>query len=237
MKKAIIFLDFNGTIDDITLRGGRKFVYGLQQFSKLYNNNVDIVIITTSKPGKKENEVKQDIDSVLFMLPLTVREKFKFLIQSNNTDIDKIEFSSYSTPTYIKEENLSSSSSSKKEGVELFLQKYDKSNSYSTCVFVGDSETLDLPMIDANVGNREKYFILTNKRKMPKNIDGTYKVSLDPNHSIYKNGQLDIPENLRILQTSTNSYGTGLGLLVLSEYLVQKEKREKTKGSENGRSM
>ena len=63
MKKVIIFLDFNGTIDDITLRGGRKFVYGLQQFSKLYNNNVDIVIITTSKPGKKENEVKIIITS------------------------------------------------------------------------------------------------------------------------------------------------------------------------------
>ena len=237
MKRAIIFLDFNGTIDDITLRGGRKFVYGLQQFSKLYNNNVDIVIITTSKPGKKENELKQDIDNVLFMLPITVREKFKYLIQSNNIDIDRIEFSSYSTPTYIKEKNLSNFSSSKREGVELFLQKYDKDCSYSTCVFVGDSETLDLPMIDANVGNREKYFILTNKRKMPQNLIGAYKMSLSPDKPIYKNGKLDLPNNLRILQTSTNSYGTGLGLFVLSEYLTQKGKREKTKGNENGKCL
>ena len=44
MKKAVIFLDYNDTFDDIGLDKGKVFICALKRLVRLYNKNIDIVI-------------------------------------------------------------------------------------------------------------------------------------------------------------------------------------------------
>ena len=55
MKKAIVFIDYNDTVDDINKRGGEVFKAGVKKFLRCFNNNADFVIITASKAGKYED--------------------------------------------------------------------------------------------------------------------------------------------------------------------------------------
>lgn len=222
MKKAIVFIDYNDTVDDINKRGGEVFKAGVKKFLRCFNNNADFVIITASKAGQHEEELKEELTEFLFKIG-SLSKHFKFLIQSASTTIDKIHYEG-GVATFEKVKNLKADFSDKKRGVESFLNYLDRNNEITTCVFIGDSEKIDLPMMSADVGNREKFFIhATSTRKaMLKGFENTtYRLSFHPNAKLFydKGGNFTLPNDLKIVKTSPKSYGVGKGLEVLSAYL------------------
>lgn len=229
MKKAVVFIDYNDTIDDINRRGGNMFKCGMRKFLRCFNDNVDFVFITASKVGQHEEELKEELAEFLFKLG-SLSKYFKFLIQSNSTTVDRIDHTN-NLATFEKIKDLNADFYDKKSGVENFLKFFDKNNEVTTCVFIGDSEKIDLPMMFSDIGKREKFFIhATSTRKaMIKGFENTtYRISFHPNAKMFydKNGNFSLPNNLNMIKTSTKSYGVGKGLEALSAYL-EREKSER----------
>lgn len=226
MKKAIVFIDYNDTVDDINKRGGNMFKHGMRSFLRCFHDNADFVIITASKVGQHEEELKEELTEFLFKMG-NLSKHFKFLIQSNSTTVDKIDHEN-GVATFEKVKDLKADFRDKKSGVESFLKFFDKNNEITTCVFIGDSEKIDLSMMNAEVGKREKFFIhATSTRKaMLKGFENTtYRLSFHPSAKLFydKDGNFALPNDLKIIKTSTKSYGVGKGLEALSAYLEREK--------------
>ena len=234
MKKAVIFLDYNGTIEDILDRGGKVFNNGISKFIKHFDGKVDIGIITSAKANRPENknktevELKQELTTLISILPNFVARHFKFLLQSSLKKLDNISVDDFNRTTFQPVEYINFLSTSKKEGVQNFLNFLDKDGNISTCVFVGDSIELDLPMLEADVGTREKYFIFPapTKKHVKLDDDITYKLSFNPNakYVFKQENNNNFPKDLKIIRTATKSYGVGKAFEYLTEYLNLKDK-------------
>ncbi len=245
MKKALVFLDYNGTIEDILLRGGKVFNNGISKFINFFQGNVDIVIITSAKASrlenndKTENELKEELTSLFSILPPYTSKHFKFLLQSSLKKIDKIDIDNNSISFNNLPFNINGYS--KKEGVEEFLKQYDPLHEYSTCVFCGDSIVLDLPMLDANTLTQDKYFIFPapTKKHIKLNDDITYKLSFNPSKKLYYSNEENdnIPKDLKIIRTASKSYGVGKGFEYLTTYLSLKEKINTIKEKPNDKVL
>lgn len=218
MRNAVLFLDFNGTIDDINLKGGRKFTGGLNKLSAAFDE-VDIVVITAAKNLNAVKSIREEFCEMLAILPKPTRQKFKYLIESNNLFISKIDCQG-EYPKVLNAEKFCESEGNKQTGVKKFIETTKKN--YSMCIIAGDDEKIDLPMLYADV-NIPKYFIFASKRKLKNHISEIYKVNLSC-HIKTLNYAQEISQNLdrqslKIIQTSTKSYGVGVGLEVLASYL------------------
>ncbi len=231
-KKAIIFMDYNNTFDDIKNGKGYVLFYSLRKFISHFKGEVDIVVISASPCSPYEQDIKSDLKLTLTYFPSTVREKFKYLIEKNCRYISAINFNG-DVAVYSNTKQLSELDGSKKVGVETFLTNYDKSGKFSTCVFVGDSKDLDLVMLDADVGDREKYMILANSGKLKEDFAPNcpkYKLSFPLNSSLGK----DILEKVGLtkcllIKSSKQSYGVGKGFEATVSFLEEKENLENKK--------
>lgn len=222
--KAIMFLDYNGTIDDIQEHKGAIFAASLNKFIEHFDGNVEIVIITSAVPYFSGESIRPDISFTLSHFPKKLRQHFAYLIEDNCRLLSKIDATN-SYVNFFQESILSNTHGTKKNGVEHLLRKIDPKNEIHTCVFVGDSETSDLVMLDAEIGNRQKIFLLANKRLLKTN-HYVYQLSMDKslqNDHGYEMQQ-QIPKNTPfIIKTGNGSYGAGKALDAVVKYM-EKEK-------------
>lgn len=234
-KKALVFMDYNETFDDI---GGERyngfsnvFIGGIRQFCNQFDNEVEIAVITAANYQSPEASIRSDLYCTLLYLPLDIRLHFKYLIEDCSQYMSNIEFNGNDI-SYTHYQSISHFRGTKKDGVENTLKAIDSNHEITTCVFVGDSETLDLPMIDAKVGNRTKIFILANKRILKSDRYPVYKVDIQKQSQSFSYGK-DIIETINpkekeplILKTTSKSFGVGKGFQALASYIKEKD-REK----------
>ncbi len=225
-KEAIIFIDYNETFDDITNGKGNVFICALRRFIKHFDGNVRIVVITSAICKNKDLSIKDDLAFTINHLPKLIREKFCFLIEENCRYISTIN-TNQSEITFSEREILSISNGTKKDGVELTLKHIDPNNQSNLCVFAGNSEIADLVMMDANVGGRDKYFLLANRRVLKSATHPVYKLSMRPEKRLYDfsaeiTQQLGQSKNI-IIKTSCNSYGVGRGLETVTNLIKHNE--------------
>ena len=230
MKKAVIFLDYNDTFDDIGLDKGKVFICALKRLVRLYNKNIDIVVITAAKT-KDEYSIKNDLSMTLSHFPPLVREQFTQLIENNCKYISKITHDNL-MPTIGKRTILSTEDGTKKDGVEALLKKFYSEERLDACIFVGDSQTLDLVMMDADVGSAKKVFVYANKKMLKSEKYPIYKLSFGINTTKFNYAkdikQKTTGQNL-IIHSSNKSFGAGKGLEAATCILEEKHKEEKTK--------
>lgn len=223
MKKAILFIDYNGTFDDIVKGKGQVFSAGLQKFAKKFNDNVLVVVITSAK----RDEIRDDLSYTLSLIPSQISGYFSYLIEDGCRNLSCIKFVN-GVARFIDLNNLFYEKGSKREGVEMFLDRYDPSESVDTCLFAGDDEFVDSQMIDADIGNRKKVLFLACRRVLKCDIDApVYKIN-------FKEGVDKLGKELFSLvgknqkftvQTSPKSYGIGKALEVFSDYLGEIEEQ------------
>lgn len=229
-KKAIIFMDYNDTFDDVGYgKNGTSnvFISGIRQFCNHFNGNVDIAVITAASYTIPSLSIRSDLYCTLCYVPNDIRHHFKYLIEDNCQYLTRMNFDS-NYVSYTDYHSISSTKGGKKEGVENTLMAIDSRHKIGTCIFVGDSENLDLPMIDAEIGDRAKYFILANKRVL-KTQYPVYKLSPQKQAEGYSYGR-DIIESIQpptnqplIIKTTTKSFGVGKGFQALTSYLKERE--------------
>lgn len=229
-KKAIIFLDYNDTFDDVGYEKGNVFISSLKRFVKHFGGNVKIVVITSALPFSENSSIKSDLSYTLSYFPPEIKNKFKFLIEENCKYFTEI----YSTDRihFGQTCKLSDKCGSKKDGVEIFLKTFDKQNEISTCVFVGDSENADLPMLNADIGNRQKFCILANRRILKASTYPVYRLSMQPQEGkfdyakdIFQSVEKEQALKSLVIKTSNKSYGAGKGLEVVT-CLLESEGKE-----------
>ena len=225
-KRGILFLDYNGTFDDVSGLRSTIFIDGLSEFVSFYNENVDICVITSAWHSvNPEISISSDLISSLFQLPKHVRERFTFLIENNCENISAID---HRAGLHFKLLNpIPFPRGEKKDGVERLVRMIDKKGEIDTCVFAGDMKT-DAMMLEANIGNREKLFIYA-KKSLLKEYNSTvprYKLSMNPQ----KYG-LDVGKELHaeinggkklFIRTSSQCFGVGKGLHAVVSYLKHK---------------
>ncbi len=228
-KKAIVFIDYNGTFDDVENGKGKILSSGLKKLMEQFDGNLEIAVITTSPCPPYEQSIKSDLACTLTFFPTFVREKFKYLIEKNCKLISKISFDeNYVIFSNAKE--LCNFGETKKDAVEQFLKIYDKDCQVSTCIFAGDSQTRDLIMIEADVGNRDKFMILASRKVLKEDVYPNcprYKLSLTLNspagNDILAKVGLKNTKCL-IIKSSNNSYGVGKGLEAVSSLIEERER-------------
>ncbi|MBP3431903.1 MAG: hypothetical protein J6K39_03520 [Clostridia bacterium] len=220
-KKAAIFMDYNGTFDDVSEGKGYILFRELNKLDKVFDGNLEIVVITSAYAGI-EQSIRGDLFSTLSYFPEPLRNKFAYLIEEN---------SKYITPLnpnpFCERQNLNENGSTKQDGVEAFLKQYDKDGEIDTCIFVGDSIVADLQMLDSNIGNRNKIMIMATRRSLKSCGHPVYKLSMKPPADL--NLKKDIEEkvgtiNNFILHTSNYSYGVGKGIGAVAKLLEDREK-------------
>lgn len=222
-SRGLMFLDFNGTFDDVSEIRSTVFIDALKEYIDFYNGNVDICVITSALHSDNPDiSVTGDLITSLYKLPKPVREKFTFLIENQCQYVSAIDHREgmhfrLLNPTPMRK-------GEKKDGVERLVKMIGKSNEISTCIFAGDMIT-DAGMLCANIGERNKIFIYA-KKGMLKEFDPTvprYKLSLNPNKFNFDFGR-DIDEKVGptkkiFVRTSTNCFGVGKGLHAAVSYL------------------
>ena len=226
-KEAVIFLDYNETFDDIADGKGNVFIGALKRFVRHFDGNVKIVVITSALCNNSDLTIKDDLAFTLHYFPATLKEKFSYIVEENCKYITKINTEEY-RPTYQTRKVLSLNPGTKKDGVERALKTIDPKNKISTCVFAGNSEILDLDMMEANVGKRQKYFLLANRRLLKSEKYPVYRLSMEMAGSQFDyysdvKSNIGATENL-IIKTTNNSYGVGKALEVVTCLLEGKEK-------------
>lgn len=226
-NKAIIFLDYNSTFDDISENSGRVFISALKRFCKHFDNNVTIAVITSASHFPPE-EIKHDLSFTLSVLPKIIRNKFCYLIEEKYKYFSKINYENSTYPTFTPIATQDLHNGSKKDGVEFLLDMIDSSEEIKTCIFVGDSDFSDLPMLDAEIGHRQKIFLFANRKNL-KTEHAIFKISLQPsaNYSLYKElSKNESSENQFIVKTSNESFGVGKGLEHITNYFEEKERNK-----------
>jgi len=230
MKKAVVFLDYNDTFDDVGLDKGQVFICALKRLIKLYNKNIDIVVITAAKT-KDEFNIKSDLSETLSHFPPLIKERFSHLIENNCKYISRIVHDNF-MPTIGKRTVLSTLDGTKKDGVETFLKRFYFEEKLDACIFVGDSQPLDLVMMDADVGTANKVFVYANKKMLKSEKFPIYKLSFKINTTKFNYAkdiqQKTTSQNL-IIHTSNKSFGAGKGLEAATCLLEGRHKEEKTK--------
>lgn len=217
-----MFIDYNETFDDIAEGKGNVFIGALKRFIKHFDGNVKIVVITSALCNNQCLTIKEDLSFTLRYFPLQVREKFCYLIEENCKYVWQIEMDD-GVAKFHNPRILSLSNGTKKDGVERVLKHIDPQKKIGLCVFAGNSETHDLVMMDANVGGRDKYFLLANRRILKNSNYPVFKLSMQPelkqfdfSHQIIE--ELGQSKDI-IIKTSNNSYGIGKGLEVVTNIL------------------
>lgn len=230
-KKAIVFIDYNETFDDIGERYGvtsNVFVSGVRQFCRHFDDHVEFAVITAASYIDPQLSIRTDLNFTLSSMPNDIRTHFKYLVEDSCQHLSKIvidrdyvNYTNYQTISHLK--------GGKKEGVENALKAIDSKHQIDTCVFVGDSENLDLPMIDAEVGDRSKYFILTNKRVLKSEKYPVYRLSPQRQEESFSYGR-DIIDTVNpqeneplIIKSTSKSFGVGKGFQALTSYLKERE--------------
>lgn len=231
-KKAIIFLDYNETFDDVADGKGAVFIASLRRFIKYFNGEVKIAVITSAfAHTSPEISIKPDISLTLSYIPSEIRQKFCYLIEENckylsylNCSRNDIIFTSTITMSHM--------SGTKKNGVENLLNFIDPLETITTCIFAGDSEVADLPMIEAEIGNREKILLLANKRILKAERFPVYKLSMLKEKSFVSGKEiLDSKKDEKgiIIKTTPKSFGVGKGIEAVTNYLMEKDKQNREK--------
>lgn len=223
MKEAILFIDYNGTFDDIVKGKGQVFSAGIQKFAKKFDDNVSVVVITSAK----RDEIRDDLSYTLSLLPSKISGYFSYLIEDGCRNLSSIKFAN-GIAQFIDLNNLFYEKGTKREGVEMFLDRYDPDENVDTCLFAGDDEFVDSQMIDANIGSRKKVLFLACRRVLKCDIDApVYKINFK--EGVDKLGRelfSFVGENQKFaLHTSPKSYGIGKALEVFSDYVAEFEER------------
>jgi len=225
-KKAVIFLDYNETFDDIREGKGRILSSSLTRFCKSFDWRVDIVVITSAHHSNPNFSIRDDFKHTLTFFPGELRSKFKYLIEHNCKYLTPIDASSLGID-FKQPIQLPYDKGTKKDGVEVFFDTIDPTGEYTTCVFAGNCENTDFVMMDADVGSRQKYFLLANRRVLKSEKYPVYRLSMQKQERTYNHGK-DImqavgPQDSLVIKTGTKSYGVGRGLQALTSYLHEKE--------------
>lgn len=230
-KKAIVFIDYNETFDDIGERYGATsnvFVSGVRQFCKHFDDQVEFAVITAASYLDPRLSIRSDLSFTLTSMPGDIRAHFRYLVEDScqhlskiSLDRDYINYTNYQIISHLK--------GGKKEGVENTLKAIDSKHQIDTCVFVGDSEDLDLPMMNAEVGDRSKYFILANKRVLKSETYPVYRLSPQRQEESFSYGR-DIIDTVSpqeneplIIKSTSKSFGVGKGFQALTSYLKERE--------------
>lgn len=226
-KKAIIFMDYNETFDDIGDGKGYILFNELQKTFKYFDDNIDIIIITSALHNSPMFSIKNDLLATLIHFPKKIQKSFKGLIEE-----DCKVFTEINNLCYGKTRILNEHGTSKKQGVETYLQLYDKKKEIESCIFVGDSEDADLVMLDAKIEERKKFMILANKRVLKYKRHPVLKLSMntEENYKNLKNFMLDINKNNQqkdlLIKSSNHSYGAGKGFEALNLIFEEQSKNK-----------
>lgn len=230
-KQATIFLDYNETFDDIRDGKGKIFMSALSRFVAHFKGNVKIVVITAAPYNREFFNIRPEFKITMAHFPRNLRDKFAYLIEGNcqyvtplYSDYDTIEFGDA-----IELKNFGT----KKDGVEQYFRWVESKDQSSVCVFAGNNEESDLIMMDANIGDREKYFLLANRRVLKAANYPIYKLSMHrPTHTFSVVNDIlenttppitELPSEL-IIKTGAKSYGLGRGFYALSDIAKEKER-------------
>lgn len=230
-KKAVIFMDYNETFDDVSSGRGNVFSAALKRMVTFFQGNVDIIVITAALPTPTHPDfsIRSDLLCTISYLPTELQKKFTHVIEGNCQFLSPI-LQTNNSLLYGKPQLISRQKDSKKLGVELALKSLDKNHEYSTCIFVGDSEISDLEMLEADIGNREKYCLIANRRILKSDKYPIYRISFQNNPKTFNYGK-DIINQLGkentsplIIRTSNQSYGVGRGLEAITSLLEENER-------------
>ncbi len=227
-KKAIIFMDYNDTFDDVHEGKGQVFLHGLKNLIDFFNGNVEIAVITAASCNMIHNSIVSDLSYTLSLFSSPIKSKFKYLIEDSNMYLTKIN-ANQNPPLFEDCIKISSEHGTKKDGVEGLLQHIDPNKEITTCIFAGDSEKLDLIMIDAEVGNREKYLLLANRRLL-KTTHPVVRLSMGLKQQSFEFGKqiyTMLPQDKQsmfIVKTGCKSYGVGRAMEALTGFLKEKER-------------
>ncbi len=216
-KKAIIFLDYNGTFDDVNEGKGAILFHGLSKLNRVFDGNIQIVVITSAL-AQGNFSIKEDLIGTLLHFPKYLQSKFAYLIEEDCKYLSKIE------NLYFKGTRaICPHDGRKKDGVEICLKSIANRDT-THCIFVGDDEKVDLDMLNADVGNRKKIMLLANRRALSYQNHPIYKLNLNCKE-VYEDMKNFIPEscNAFIVKTTQQSYGVGKGFEAVSNW-IEKEK-------------
>lgn len=210
---AIVFLDYNDTFDDVCDSKGHVFIEAAKRFINYFQGNVQFVVVTAAPASPDYRSIKNNLSTTLNYLPF--RSKFNFLIEDSNKIFNFIssEDNTISYGVFLK----NNTTGTKADGVQELLHIIDPFKEISTIVFAGDSKE-DLVMYNADVGERNKFFIYNGKKSL-NSVSPVYSVN-NPNYSQTKdmfnafNGS-----NQGYIKTSTSSYGIAKGLDKIVSYL------------------
>lgn len=221
--RGLLFLDYNGTFDDVSSARSTIFIDALKEYIEFYNGNVDICVITSAlHSSDSEVSILDDLSASLCQLPKSVREKFTFLIENQCRYISAIDHRNGLSFRLLNP--IPMKKGEKKNGVERLVRMIDKNAEISTCVFSGDMIT-DAGMLNADIGKRNSIFIYARKGFL-KEFDPSiprYKLSLNPDNSNFNFGK-DMSEKISpsrkiFVRASTNCFGVGKGLQAVVSYL------------------
>lgn len=233
-RKGLLFLDYNGTFDDVCEQKTTVFIDALKNYISFYNGNVDICVITSAYHSDNEEiSIKGDLVHSLYQLPKPVREKFSFFIENKCQYFSAIDHREGLKFNLLNSTPLNPLGGEKKDGVEILTRMIDKDNQIQTCVFAGDMIS-DARMLSADVGEKEKLFIFA-KKGILKEFDESvprYKLSLNPSKLNLDLGK-DIADRIYptkkiFISTSSQSFGVGKGLNAVVAYLKYKDSLPKT---------
>ncbi len=229
-KRALLFLDYNETFDDVCEDKGNIFFAALKRFVKHFDGNVEIAVITSAYDifGNEEQSIKYDLLYTMTLFPQELKSLFKYLIEGNSMYLTKIDVEGKDIRLE-QPQTLSLSFGKKDDGVELALKTIDPQHKITTCVFAGNDEYADLKMMDADVEGREKYFILANRRILKTEKYPVYRLSMKMPTQQFNYGKQIIenfenPVTQMIVKTSDKSFGVGKGLEVVTSLLEEKER-------------
>lgn len=229
-KKAIIFIDYNETFDDVCENKGNMLFSGLKKFVNHFDGAVEIAVITSAYnfTGNEDYSIKYDLLYTLTFFPKDLQTHFKYLIEGNSLFVTEI-FHDGKNLSFGKTKQLSLCKGEKNYGVELLLKNIDPHNQIEVCVFAGNDENSDLKMMDSEIGNRKKYFILANRRILKTDKFPVYKLSMNvaSQQFIFKQeDSFTTPQQFSnlIIKTSDKSFGVGKGLDAVVSILKEKER-------------
>lgn len=227
-KKAMIFIDYNETFDDVCENKGNMLFSGLRKFVNHFDGAVEIAVITSAYnfAGNEDYSIKYDLLTTLSFFPKDLQSLFKYLIEGNSLFVTEISLHNGEL-SFEKTRQLSLYKGEKNYGVELLLKSIDPQNQIEVCVFAGNDENSDLKMMDSEIGNRKKFFILANRRILKTDKFPVYKLSMNVTSQQFSFKNLfTTPEHSSnlIIKTSDKSFGVGKGLDAVVSILKEKER-------------